>query len=141
MTLVKFKNPGMMLFDQMFGNDYYGGCKPVQYPEFAHSATNISEDAEGYKISMAVPGIEKDQIKIDLEKNELTISYEGTSSESDVKYIRREFNNHSFSRTFLISDKTNPEKTKAQYENGILILTLPKKEEVKPKPAIQINIE
>jgi HSP20 family protein len=141
MTLVKFRNPRMMFFDQMFGNDYYGGGRSMQYPEFAHPATNISEDAEGYKICMAVPGIEKDKIKIDLEKNELTISYEGTSEENDVKYIRREFNNHSFSRTFLISDKTNPEKTKAQYQDGILTLYIPKKEPQKEVGPRNIQIQ
>jgi len=128
MTLVKFRNPRYMFFDQFLGNDFLGGKEESQYPQFAHPATNITEDQEGYRIYMAVPGIEKENIKIDLEKNQLTISYQGKESESKVNYLRREFNTESFSRTFLISDKTLPEQSKANYNNGILTVFIPKKD-------------
>lgn len=128
MTLVKFRNPRYMFFDQFLGNEFMGGKELSQYPQFAHPATNITEDQEGYRIYMAVPGIEKENIKIDLEKNQLTISYEGKESDSKANYLRREFNTESFSRTFLISDKTLPEQSKATYNNGILTIFIPKKD-------------
>ena len=127
MTLVKLKNPRYMFFDQLLGNDFFGGRERSQYPQFAHPATNITEDQDGYRIHMAVPGIKKENIKIDLENNQLTISYESKEEEMKGTYLRREFNNESFSRTFMISDKTLPEQSKASYNNGILTIFIPKK--------------
>lgn len=130
MTHLRLRNPHMMMFDQQFGNDYYGGRADQRYPQFAHPATNITEDSDGYRIYMAVPGIEKEHIKIELEKNMLTISYEAPEVEpKEYKYVRREFNTHSFNRTFMISDKTVPEKSNASYNNGILTLFIPKKDQ------------
>jgi HSP20 family protein len=129
MTHLRLRHPNMMLLDQLLGSEYYGGKEDSRYPQFAHPATNITEDSEGYRIYMAVPGIEKEHIKIELEKNVLTISYEaGEADEKEIKYIRREFNPHSFSRSFMISDKTMPEKSTANYSNGILTLYIPKKD-------------
>lgn len=128
MTLVKFRNPRYMFFDQLLGNDFLGGKERSQYPQFAHPATNITEDQDGYRIYMAVPGIQKEQIKIDLENNQLTISYDSGEQETKGNYLRREFNNDSFSRTFIISDKTLPEQSKANYNNGILTIFIPKKQ-------------
>ena len=119
----------MMLFDQLLGNDYYGGREQQKYPEFAHPATNITEDKDGYRIYIAVPGIEKEKIKIELEKNLLTISYDAQEKEEqEMRYLRREFNTESFNRTFMISDKTIPEKSNATYNNGILTLFIPKRD-------------
>ena len=129
MTHLKLRNPHMMLFDQLLGNDYYGGREQQKYPEFAHPATNITEDKDGYRIYIAVPGIEKEKIKIELEKNLLTISYDAQEKEEqEMRYLRREFNTESFNRTFMISDKTIPEKSNATYNNGILTLFIPKRD-------------
>lgn len=130
MTHLKLRNPHMMLFDQLLGNDYYGGREDHKYPQFAHPATNITEDVDGYRIYMAVPGVDKENLKIELEKNMLTISYEAPEvDQKEIKYLRREFNPNSFSRTFMISDKTIPEKSNASYNNGILTLFIPKKDQ------------
>lgn len=129
MTHLRLRNPHMMLFDQLLGNEYYGGREDQRYPQFAHPATNITEDSDGYRIYMAVPGISKENIKIELEKNLLTISYEAPETEQkEIKYLRREFNPHSFTRSFVISDKTVPEKSNATFNNGILTLFIPKKD-------------
>ena len=129
MTHFTLRNPNMRLFDQLLGNDYYGGRGQQKYPEFAHPATNITEDKDGYRIYIAVPGVEKEKIKIELEKNLLTIAYDAQENgEQEMRYLRREFNTESFNRTFMISDKTIPEKSKASYNNGILMLFIPKKD-------------
>lgn len=129
MTHFTLRNPNMRLFDQLLGNDYYGGREQQKYPEFAHPATNITEDKDGYRIYIAVPGVEKEKIKIELEKNLLTISYDAQEkNDQEMRYLRREFNTESFNRTFMISDKTIPEKSNATYNNGILTLFIPKKD-------------
>lgn len=128
----RFRNPNLMLFDQLLGDEYYGGREPRTYPQFAYPATNITEDGDGYRIYMAVPGLDKEQIKIELENNHITIAYDAESkdpqlqTEKKCRYLRREFNPVSFERTFVISDKTVPEKSTASFKEGILTIFIPK---------------
>jgi HSP20 family protein len=170
MTLVKFKNPGMMFFDQMFGNDFNGGGKrnedfpmwPSIYNDFFgrnfldftnknFSATNttlpsvnIKEENEQFTVELAAPGFDKSDFKIELDKNVLTISSDKQiekETEEGESFSRKEFSYQSFSRSFSLPNTIIEEQIAAKYENGILIVTLPKRDEAKPKPTIQINIE
>ena len=96
-------------------------------------AVNIVEDKNDYKVSLAVPGMKKDDFNIDVEGNMLTISSEKEESkeEKDEKYNRKEYSYSSFSRSFTLPEEVNKEKIEAKYEDGLLKLMLPKKEEVK----------
>ncbi len=137
MTIVKNK-PFFVnnLFDELFN----------AVPEFENSskltnAVNIHETNQGYHIEMNVPGRKKEDFKIQLEKGLLSISYEKldeTKTES-YKTLKREFSFESFKRSFTLDSNIDSEKIEAKYENGILLIFLPKKEEVKVFPK-QINI-
>lgn len=103
---------------------------------------NIKENADAYTVEMAVPGLKKSDFQIDLDNEILSISTE-TKEESENKegnYTRREFGYSSFKRTFTLPESVNDEKINATYENGILSILLPKKEEAKQKPARSIKI-
>ena len=92
---------------------------------------------------MAAPGFSKDEFRIELNNDLLTISSE-KKVENETKegenFTRREFSYQSFSRSFTLPNTVNSDKIGAKYENGILKVLIPKKEEAKPKPAKQIKI-
>ena len=103
---------------------------------------NIHEASDAYHLELAAPGLTKEDFKVSLEKGLLTISFEKkTESENNnYKTHRREFSVANFKRTFTVDDKINADGIQAKYENGVLKLLLPKKEEVKVTPK-QITIE
>jgi len=105
-------------------------------------AVNIKEDDGGYMVEMAVPGMEKADFRINLENNMLCISSEkkSESEKKDDNYSRKEFSYQSFSRSFSLPDSADESKIDAKYQNGILIINIPKKEEAKPKPPRFIEI-
>ena len=96
-------------------------------------SVNISETKDFYLVSMAIPGMKKTDFKIGIEGNMLTISseMEETKEEKEEEYTRKEYNYSTFSRSFNLPDEINKEKIEAIYSDGILKLTLPKKEEAK----------
>lgn len=112
--------------------DFNGWGKTMTVP-----AVNITDNRDEYKVSLAVPGLKKDDFKIDVDGNILTISSEKEESneENDEKFTRREYSYSSFCRSFTLPDEVNREKIEAVYENGVLKLNLPKKEEVKKAAA------
>lgn len=103
---------------------------------------NIKESADDFILEMAVPGIKKDDFVIDIENEELSISAEIKTEEqgTEFKFTRREYGYGSFKRTFLLPETAADEHIKAVYADGILSVTIPKKEEAKPKPARSIKI-
>jgi HSP20 family protein len=103
---------------------------------------NISEAENGYNIEFSVPGRNKEDFKINVDKGLLTVSYEKKeeTETKDVKVLRKEFSFQSFNRSFSLDEKINAEGIEAKYENGILKVFLPKKEEVKIAPK-QISIQ
>ena len=107
-------------------------------------AVNIKETNENFVVEMAAPGLEKKDFKIELEGHTLTISSEkhDQREENDGEaYNRKEFSYQSFYRTFhLPKDVVDGDKIKAKYENGLLQLEIPKREEAKQKPARLIDI-
>ena len=107
-------------------------------------AVNILEDENKIQIEVAAPGMKKEDFKIDLNHNRLTVSAETEEekNESGERYSRKEFNYRSFRRQFNIPVETiNGDQVQATYKDGILSLTLPKREELKPKPARTIEIQ
>ena len=106
-------------------------------------ATNISENEQAYHLEMAVPGFNKEDFRINLEKDILSISTESekeekSSENASQEFRMREFGRCNFSRSFSIPEAVNKDEIKAEYVNGILMLTLPKKEVVKIKKEIQV---
>jgi HSP20 family protein len=93
-------------------------------------AVNITEHKDAYEVSLAVPGMKKDDFKIDVAGNMLTISSEKEENkeEKDKKFTRKEYNYSSFSRSFTLPEEINREKIHAKYDNGILKISLPRKE-------------
>ena len=106
-------------------------------------AVNIRENKESFMIEMAVPGLTKDNFKVNLDRNRLVISSElkEEKNKNGEKYSRREFSYQSFQRSFALPEGIiDGDKISAKYNNGILMVSIPKREEVKPKPAKEIDI-
>lgn len=103
---------------------------------------NIKETADAYAVEMAVPGMKKSDFQIDLDNNTLCISSatETENTEEDSSYTRREYGYSSFKRTFSLPETVDEEKISAKYNDGILSVYLPKKEEAKQKPPRNIEI-
>jgi HSP20 family protein len=105
---------------------------------------NVKESDSSYTLEMAVPGFEKKEFAIQVEADILTVTgtKEVTTEEKgkDGKVIRNEFSARSFKRSFTLDEKIDATKIEASYVNGVLVLNLPKKEEVKVSPkAIEIK--
>lgn len=94
---------------------------------------NIKESNKQYNVSLAVPGMKKEDFKINIEGNMLTISAEKEENkeEKDEKFSRKEYSFSSFSRSFTIPDDVKQEHIDAAYDNGVLIIRLPRKEKEK----------
>ena len=107
-------------------------------------AVNIQETGDAFLVEMAAPGLNKKDFKIELDGNLLTISSEmkqESEDREDSKFNRKEFSYQSFQRTFTLSkDVVDADKIEAKYDNGLLRLRIPKREEVKQKPPRMINI-
>jgi HSP20 family protein len=106
-------------------------------------AVNILESKDDYQIEVAAPGMGKNDFKINLENDQLTISSERKEESEEKKdnFTRREFSYQSFSRSFTVPQNlVVQDKISADYKDGILRIILPKREEVKPKPAKEIKI-
>lgn len=142
MTLVKVNNrPFGSLFSD-FLNEIPGAARSFGQDLFAFPQTNIHETPEAYHLELNVPGRSKEDFKIQTEQGLLTISFdkkEESAAQDSFKTIRREFEIKSFKRSFTLDDKVDADGIQAKYENGVLKLLLPKKEESKPS-ARQINI-
>ena len=116
---------------------------PMQHSQ-ANSvpAVNIREDEKNYNLELAVPGIDKKDLKIDINEDVLTISSELKHENEEERngYKRKEFSYSQFARTFYIPENVNREKIEAGYKDGVLTVSLPKQEEEKSKITRQINI-
>jgi len=145
MSLVKFSNQFPTLFDRFFDNDLFDWSnKNFSLTNTTLPAVNIMEDDNSYQVEMAAPSLNKDDFKIELNNDVLTISSE-KKTENETKegqrYTRKEFSYQSFSRSFTLPDSVDNDKIKAKYENGVLRVIIPKREDAKPRPVKQIAIE
>lgn len=104
---------------------------------------NFKEGDDHFVIEMAVPGFEKSDIDIQMENEHLVISADikSENEEKEGKWVRKEFNTHKFSRKFTLSKTADTEKINAEYKNGVLTLTIAKREEARVKPARLIQIQ
>jgi HSP20 family protein len=142
MTFIKrngsLLNPFPTVFDDFLNRDIFNwGSSNFSEANTTIPAVNIKETADNYEVEVAAPGMTKKDFKVQLDGNVLTITSEKSSQKEEseeVRYSTREFSYQSFSRTFnLQKDVVDTEKLVAKYEDGVLHLLIPKKENVKQK--------
>jgi len=134
MTLVKFKKdnekalmPGVNdIFESIFNDTFFSDRMVTRVP-----AVNISETSDHYHIELATPGLKKQDFKISLDRDQLTISVEKEFEKNDRKVNRREYSYSSFVRSFTLPELADQEKIEAAYEDGVLKIDVAKKEEAK----------
>ena len=136
MTLVKFNNGHKNHVVNPFFSDVYNLLNDsVLSDKFAirTPAVNIAENENEFEVELAVPGLKKEDFKINLEKNVLTVSAEKKAEEvnENKKFSKREYSYSSFSRSFTLPQSADQNKIEADYTDGILKLTIAKKEEAK----------
>lgn len=143
MNLVKRNGHSANLFpsliEEFFRPDWMGGMQSVNH---SVPPVNIRETDNAFTVELSAPGKNKDDFHIEIDNDLLTISSEvKTENNAEVgKYTRREFTFSSFKRSFTLPDSVNSDEIKANYENGILSINLPKKEEALPKPKRLIDV-
>lgn len=135
---VRLHHPARKSFDSVV-DDFFNSIPGLWndgYSGINLAPVNISETANGFNLEVSVPGINKEDIRVNVEKGLLTISYDKKeeNKSEEAKTIRREFSHRSFKRSFTVADEVNADAIQAKYENGILKLFLPKKEQVKDSP-------
>ena len=146
MNLVKRNNPNAAalfpsLLEELFRPDWMGGVQngnTLNVPP-----VNIMETETTYEVELSAPGKSKEDFNIELDENVLTISSEqkNESKTEDGRFTRKEFSYSSFRRAFTLPETVNEDEIRASYDNGILRISLPKREEALPKPKRSIDIQ
>ncbi len=144
MTLVKFRNKDLFptMFREFFDRDLFDTAN-MGFNDSTMPAVNIKESKDDFLVEVAAPGMKKDDFKIELDNNILMISSETEDRQEESKegqFTRREFSYQSFKRTFTLPNTVDEKNIKASYNDGILSILLPKKEEAKEKPKRIIKI-
>lgn len=132
------------VFSDLFDYDKFFGGPFIKDIESSLPATNVKETDKDFKIELAVPGFKKEDFKVALDNDVLTISAEtkDEKNEENEKFTRREFSYNSFSRSFQLPKSANSDKINAKYENGILKIDISKKDEaIKENNKKHIQIE
>ena len=147
MSLVK-SNQKEELFPSLL-SDFFDNNRFFRNPwferEFTNSlpAVNIKEDGKQFDIEFAAPGFNKNDFKINVENNVMTVSAEkkDEKNEENKRFTRKEFNYSSFSRSFTLPQSVNSDKIDAKYTDGVLHLQVPKKDQVKDSPTKEIKVQ
>lgn len=140
MTLTKFKpahglfRDSIVPFNSFFETFFNEGGK-AETETFFRPSTDVKETETAFELSFALPGMEKEEVKIELKDNRLTVSGERkfTKEENNVRYHRVENRYGSFSRSFLMPENIKTDGIEANFKNGVLTVTLPKMEQAQPK--------
>lgn len=138
MNLLKIQNPAFTsLFDDLIFNQDWNN------QNFSLPAVNIIEADDHFDIQLATPGMKKSDFQIEVDEGVLIISSETVTQTNEIEtsFTRKEFGNHSFKRSFNIPDTIYVDKITAAYKEGILTVSLPKKEEALPQPKKLISIK
>lgn len=140
--LMKINERIPLVFDDFFKpwNEWFdnGWMRSMKVP-----AVNITEEKNQYMVSLAAPGLKKDDFKIDVDGNMLTISSEKEESteEKNKKFTRKEYNFSSFSRSFTLPEEIRKDQIEAKYEDGVLRISLPRKAEANTPTAKHIAVK
>ncbi|WP_037319638.1 Hsp20/alpha crystallin family protein [Salegentibacter sp. Hel_I_6] len=146
MSLIKRNEANWLpsVFDDMFKTDWLGGTTNVNSIGTSIPAVNIQETEDGFNVEVAAPGKTKEDFNIELDNDVLTISSEDKkekeTTEKNGRYTRKEFSYSTFKRAFSLPDSVDSEKISAVYNNGVLEITLPKREEAKVQAKRMIAI-
>ena len=144
MSLVRFSNQLPSMFDRFFEGDLFDWSnRNYSLTNTTLPSVNIKESPDEFKVEVAAPGFDKGDFKLELDHDVLTISSEKQTekeTKEDEHFSKREFSYQSFSRSFTLPYSADSERIDANYENGILRVSIPKKEESKPKPSRMIEI-
>jgi HSP20 family protein len=144
MTLMRFSNQKPSLFDRFFENDLFDWSnRNYSNTSTTLPSVNIKESNDDFEVEVAAPGFTKNDFKVVLNHDLLTISSEKeveNETKEGQQFSLREFSYQSFSRSFTLPNSADSEKIGAKYEDGILRIIIPKKEEARPKPARHIAI-
>lgn len=140
MTLVRFQNKPMQKSFNNFMDGFFATVPSIFRDDFitpssrSFTPVNIKETENDYVLDVVAPGFQKEDFKINLDNNTLTVSVEKKEEmeNQNEKFIRKEFKQQSFSRSFTIDENIDAENISAKYVNGVLTLNLAKKQEVKP---------
>ena len=131
----------MMLMPSIFNDDVFDDFFDFNAPAYSGSElmnTDIKETEKGYELAISLPGVKKEDIKAEVKDGYLMITATANSKTDERdkagKYVRRERYSGSMSRSFYVGDGVSQEDIKAKFENGVLTLDVPKKEE---KPAVE----
>jgi HSP20 family protein len=142
MTLVKANNGYKTL--SHFVDEFFQDLPASWNREtgFGFPPVNIHETAEAFHLELSAPGRNKEDFKLSVDNGFLTVSFEKKeeSKTEDYKTVRKEFSFKSFKRSFNLDDRIDTNAIQAKYENGVLKLYLPKKEQVKENTK-QINVQ
>ena len=140
MLVAKRKHSGFpSIFDDFFRNDFYGGGIPeVRSGRYLNGdavpAVNVLETENGFELELALPGVKKDEINLELNERVLTISSkhkeEKVEKNDEENYTRKEFSYTSFSRSFTLPKDVSSEKIEANFEDGVLKVNIPRETEV-----------
>ena len=132
------------LFQQNLGRWIDDGMWSVGNLHNQNVPVNIRETDTTYELELMAPGLNKEDFQLHFSNNTLTISFEHKEEKSeqgeDKRWIRKEYRQQSFTRSFTIDDTVDVDKTSARYDNGVLRLTLPKKEHAQTTSKT-INVE
>lgn len=143
-TIIRRKNYATpSFFDEFFNDSYFPGLFDFDSKsnDSVSPAVNVEETDKEYRIEVAAPGLEKEDINVTVDDGVLTIKAEKKlkNEESKNNYIRREFGYTSFSRSFTLPEEIEVERISAKHKNGVLNVTLPKTE-VKVAPVKEVKI-
>ncbi len=144
MNLVKRNNSNSNFFpaimEELFRPDWMGGSQ--NFNAVSVPPVNIRETDTAYEVELSAPGKTKEDFNIEVDNDLLTISseYKSENTSEDGKFTRREFSYSSFRRSFTLPETVNSDDIKANYDAGILRISLPKREEALPKPKRMIDI-
>ncbi|MGZ5286017.1 MAG: Hsp20/alpha crystallin family protein [Flavisolibacter sp.] len=143
MTYVKFNQKQPKSFNNLM-DDFFTTMPSIIRDEMVNQKqevpVNIRETETDYQLDLVAPGMNKEDFKVDLDNNILTISAEVKEDNKDIKYVRREHRFRSIKRSFTLDEKIDSENIVAKYINGVLTLNLPRRQEVKTS-AKQISIQ
>ncbi len=145
MLVLRNSNQVPSLFDRFFDGDLFDWSnRNFSNTNTTIPSVNIKENSDAFTVEVAAPGFEKGDFKIELNLNTLSISsekkVENETREGEV-FTKREFSYQSFSRSFTLPQIADGDRIEANYQNGILTVLIPKREEAKPKPARMIEIK
>lgn len=146
MNLIKRNEANWLpsVFDDMFKTDWLGGTTNVNSIGTSIPAVNIQENEDNFRVAVAAPGKTREDFKIELENDVLTISSEekkeNETSEKNGRFTRKEFSYSNFKRVFSLPETVDSEKISASYNNGVLEINLPKREEAKVQAKRMIEV-